>query len=133
MVCQSCYTDLSNCCMHFLSKSKPKFGRGFFIYYCCDVRSVSGMSNRVLRVLKRGCVISRIVDVFEAVNAWVRRALGNVFLTLFTPAYFGISLGWGGLGSQFFLEMICLGVIYLIQKEFTKFGCPEPSKKVFYF
>ena len=53
------------------------------------------MSNRVLRVLKRGCVISRIVDVFEAVNAWVRRALGNVFLTLFTPAYFGI-LGTGG-------------------------------------
>ena len=69
-----------NCCMHFLPQSKPKFGRGFFIYYCCDVRSVSGMSNRVLRVLKRGCVIFQIVDVFEAVNAWVRRALGNLFL-----------------------------------------------------
>ena len=40
-------------------------------------------------------MISRIVDVFEAVNAWVRRALGNVFLTLFIPAYFGISFGLG--------------------------------------
>ena len=48
------------------------------------------------------------------------------YLTLFTPAYFGISgtggvsdisLGWGGLRFQFFLEMTCLGVIYHIQKD----------------
>ena len=55
-----------NCCRHFspsaeASRSLVEVSSSTIAVR--DVRSVSGMSKRVLRVLKRDCVIFRIVDV----------------------------------------------------------------------
>ena len=44
-----------------------------------------------------------------------------------------ISFGWGGLGSQFFLEMTCLGVIYHIQNDSGSLDAQNPPKKFLTF
>ena len=86
-------------------------------HWICNVRSDCEMSKR-LRGLRIGCVIFWIVDLIKAVNAWVRSAFGNVYISqwflikdTFKSLYSLCSLvAWLGVNNMFLSgEMALVG------------------------